>query len=133
MGKPCNAVAVDGGLCAFTPDPKRAAQLGRMGGSKNRRHYPLGSETEPLHLPQTAKEVKDLLAEAMAGLHAGRLEPRIGSVIAYLGTALLKAIETTDHQERPRSWHPDRIMILPWSMKEKNRKGMLIERRWPQL
>src|SRR5947209_4643972 len=65
-GKPCKAVAVDGGLCAFHADPKRAAQLGRMGGSKNRRHDPLGSETEPLRLPQTAKEVKDLLAEARA-------------------------------------------------------------------
>ena len=75
--------------------------------------------------------MKDLLAEAMAGIHAGRLEPRIGSVIAYLGTALLKAIETTDYQERPRSWHPDRIMIWPWSTKEKSRKEMLIERRWP--
>ena len=99
-GKPCKAVAVDGGLCAFHADPQRAAQLGRMGGSKNRRHDPLRSETEPLRPPQTAKEVKDLLAEAMAGIHAGRLEPRMGSVIAYLGTALLKAIETTDHQER---------------------------------
>ena len=36
----------------------------------------------------------------MAGIHAGRLEPRIRSVIAYLGTALLKAMETTDYQER---------------------------------
>src|SRR5438093_1475405 len=89
-----------GSLRAFHADPKRAAQLGRMGGSKNRRHDPLRSETEPLRPPQTAKEVKDLLAEAMAGIHAGRLEPRMGSVIAYLGTALLKAIETTEYQER---------------------------------
>src|SRR5438128_10786930 len=73
-----------------------------MGGSKNRRHDPLGSETEPLRPPQTAKEVKDLLAEATAGVHAGRLEPRMGSVMEYLGTALLKAIETTDYQERIR-------------------------------
>ena len=99
-GKPCKAAAVDGGLCAFHADPQRAAQLGRMGGSKNCRCYPLRSETEPLRPPQTAKEVKDFLAEAMAGIHTGRLEPRVGSVIAYLGTALLKAIETTDHQER---------------------------------
>ena len=77
-----------GSLRAFHADPKRAAQLGRMGGSKNRRHDPLRSETEPLRPPQTAKEVKDLLAEAMAGIHAGRLEPKIGSVMAYLGTAL---------------------------------------------
>src|SRR5437867_12648289 len=27
--------------------------------------------------------------------------------------------------------HPDRIMIWPWSMKEKSRKEMPIERRWP--
>ena len=88
-GKPCKAVAVDGGLCAFHADPKRAAQLGRMGGSKNRRHDPLRSETEPLRPPQTAKEVKDLLAEAMAGIHAGRLEPRMGSVIGKrISTAL---------------------------------------------
>jgi len=30
-GKPCKAVAVDEGLCAFHADPKRAAQLGRIG------------------------------------------------------------------------------------------------------
>jgi hypothetical protein len=39
--------------------------------------------------PQTAKEVKNLLAEA-AGIHVGRLEPKIASVTAYVGTALLK-------------------------------------------
>jgi hypothetical protein len=50
--------------------------------------------------PQTAKEVKNLLAEAMAGIHAGRLEPKIASVTAYVATALLKALETTDLQGR---------------------------------
>ena len=72
--KPCKAVAVDGGLCAFHADPQRAAQLGRMGGSKNRHHDPLGSKTEPLRPPQTAKELKDLLAGS--GLcERGRIRP----------------------------------------------------------
>jgi hypothetical protein len=59
-----------------------------------------GSEPGPVRPPQTAKEVKNLLAEAMAGIHAGRIEPKIASIMAYVGTALLKAFETTDLEER---------------------------------
>jgi hypothetical protein len=98
-GKPCKASPVEKGLCAFHADPKRAAELGRIGGSKNRLHVS-GSEPGPVRPPQTAKEVKNLLAEAMAGIHAGRLQPKIASVMAYVGTALLKAFETNDLQER---------------------------------
>jgi hypothetical protein len=36
----------------------------------------------------------------MVGLHSGRLEHKIGSIMAYVGKALLKAIETTDLAER---------------------------------
>jgi hypothetical protein len=96
-GKPCKASPVEKGLCAFHADPKRAAELGRIGGSKNRLHV---SGSEPVRPPETAKEVKNLLAEAMAGVHAGRLEPKIASIMAYVGTALLKAFETTDLEER---------------------------------
>jgi hypothetical protein len=98
-GKPCKASPVERGLCAFHVDPKRAAELGRMGGSKNR-SYVSHPEPGPVSPPRTAKDVKNLLAEAMAGIHVGRLEPKIASVMAYVGTALLKALETTDLQER---------------------------------
>lgn len=98
-GKPCKAVAMQRGLCAFHADPKRAAQLGRIGGRKNRRYAPC-PEASAVHPPQTAKEVKNLLAEAMVGIHSGRLEPKIGSTMAYVATALLKAMETTDLAER---------------------------------
>jgi hypothetical protein len=98
-GKLCKASPVERGLCAFHADPKRAAELGRIGGRKNRLHESR-SEPEPVRPPQTPKEVKNLLAEAMAGIHAGRLQPKIASVMAYVGTALLKAFETTDLQER---------------------------------
>jgi len=30
---------------------------------------------------------------------------------------------------KPRNWRPDKIMLLRWSRKEKNSKGMPIERR----
>jgi hypothetical protein len=73
-------VAMQRGLCAFHADPKRAAQLGRIGGRKNRRYAPC-PEASAVHPPQTAKEVKNLLAEAMVGIHSGRLEPKIGSTM----------------------------------------------------
>jgi len=99
VGKPCKAVAVNGDFCAFHADPQRAAELGRMGGRKNRR-YASPSEASPVRPPQTAREVKDLLAEALAGIHAGRLEPKVVSVMAYVGTALLNAMKTTEMEER---------------------------------
>ena len=98
-GKACKAAALEKGLCAFHANPKRAAELGRIGGRKNRLHVSR-SELGPVRPPQTAKEVKNLLADAMAATHAGRLEPKIASVMAYVGTALLKAFETSDLQER---------------------------------
>ena len=97
-GKACKAVAVRRGLCAFHADPQRAAQLGRMGGRKNRR-YPLPCKVDPVPPPRTAREVKDLLAEALADIHAGRREPKVVSVMAYVGTALLTAIKTADMGE----------------------------------
>jgi hypothetical protein len=42
----------------------------------------------------------NLLAETMAGIHARRLDPKIGNVMAYLGTALLNALETAELERR---------------------------------
>jgi general stress protein YciG len=98
-GKACKAVAVKRGLCAFHADPQRAAQLGRKGGRKNRRYLPQG-EVNPVPPPRTAREVKDLLAETLADIHAGRREPKVASVMAYVGTALLNAIKTAEMEER---------------------------------
>jgi hypothetical protein len=98
-GKACKAIAVKRGLCAFHADPQRAARLGRMGGRKNRR-YPSSCKPDAVPPPRTAREVKDLLAEALADIHAGRREPKVVSVMAYVGTALLNAIKTADMEER---------------------------------
>jgi hypothetical protein len=53
-----------------------------------------------MHPPQSAKEVKDVIAATMSDVRSGRLEPKIGTAIAYMGTALLKAIETAELEGR---------------------------------
>jgi hypothetical protein len=70
-----------------------------MGVRKNRR-YPSPDKVDPVLPPRTAREVKDLLAEALADIHAGRRDPKVVSVMAYVGTALLNAIKTADMEER---------------------------------
>jgi general stress protein YciG len=64
-GRQCAAPAVRGGIyCALHNDPDRAAQLGRKGGANNRKVYE-GNEREILP-PHSARDVKNILAEAMA-------------------------------------------------------------------
>jgi hypothetical protein len=50
--------------------------------------------------PQTALDVKNLLADAMAEIRAGKMDPKLGTTLGYLGTSLLKAIETSDIELR---------------------------------
>ena len=44
--------------------------------------------------------MKNFLADAMAEIRAGRMDPKLGSTLGYLGTSLLKAIETSDLEAR---------------------------------
>jgi general stress protein YciG len=98
-GRPCAAPAIRSGIyCALHNDPDRAAQLGRKGGANNRKVYE-GNEGE-IRPPQNACDVKNLLAEAMAEIRTGRMDPKLGTTLGYLGVSLLKAIETSDIEER---------------------------------
>jgi hypothetical protein len=56
-----------------------------------------GREIQP---PRTAGEVRNLLSEAIAEIRAGKMDPKLGTTLGYLGTSLLKAIETSDLEER---------------------------------
>jgi hypothetical protein len=99
LGNECRAAAVVGTpFCALHGDPERAAELGRMGGRKNR-HY---VDTEPVNItpPSTPEEVKNLLAQAMVDVLARKLDPRIASTITYMSGPLLRAFESTDLQQR---------------------------------
>jgi hypothetical protein len=77
---------------------QRAAKLGRKGGANHRKVYE-GNQREILP-PQPARDVKNLLAETMAEIRAGKMDPKLGTTLGYLGTSLLKAIETSDIEER---------------------------------
>jgi len=98
-GTRCAAPAVRGErLCSLHSDPKRAAELGRKGGMRNRHIYEI--EDKEVVPPQNAFDVKTMLAEAMAAIRAGKMDPKLGTTLGYLGTSLLKAIETSDIELR---------------------------------
>ena len=69
-GKRCKAKPHKDGLCFFHSDPKRAAELGRKGGRRNRHTY----ETPPqeVAVPESAGDVQRMLAESMGQLRIAR-------------------------------------------------------------
>ena len=98
-GRQCAAPAVRGGIyCALHNDPERAAELGRRSGAKARKAYE--SPDREIPPPKNACDVKNLLAEAMAEIRGGKMDPKLGTTLGYLGTSLLKAIEISDIEER---------------------------------
>ena len=102
LGKSCRAVAVKAGLCTFHANPQRAAELGRLGGRKNR-HYPDATDPALTNPPKSADDVRSLLAETMASVHARRLDHKVGIVSASRGKALLEAIEVADLEGRVKA------------------------------
>jgi general stress protein YciG len=108
-GRPCAAPAVRGGnYCALHADPERAAQLGRKGGTKNRKVY--DGDVRNVSVPESAGDVQRMLAESMAELRAGKMDPKLGSTLGYLGTSLLRAFEVADLEQRlERLEHRDDI------------------------
>ena len=97
-GERCKAKPHKKGLCFFHSDPARAAELGRKGGLGNRHVYE--NDVKEIPAPQTASDVKNFLADAMAEIRAGKMDPKLGTTLGYLGTSLLKAIETCDIEDR---------------------------------
>ena len=65
---------------------------------RNRHIYEI--EDKEVVPPQNAFDVKTMLAEAMAAIRAGKMDPKLGTTLGYLGTSLLKAIETSDIELR---------------------------------
>jgi hypothetical protein len=41
-----------------------------------------------------------MLADSMAEVRTGKMDPKLGTTLAYIGTSLLKAIEVADIDER---------------------------------
>jgi hypothetical protein len=91
-GTPCTAWAMQGGLCYFHANPDKPAELGRNGGQRNKHSYE--QSTEHIAPPESAADVKRMLAETMAEVKAGKMDPKVANTVAYVGTALLRAYET---------------------------------------
>ena len=97
-GTRCKARPHQDGLCFFHSDPKRAAELGRKGGRRNRHTYE--TPAQQVTAPESAGDVKRMLAETMADVRAERTDPKLGSTLGYLGMALLRAFEVADFEPR---------------------------------
>jgi|SRR5271166_879421 len=91
-GRQCAAPVIRGAVyCALHSDPKKAAELGRKGGIANRHTFETPSqEVVP---PESVGDVKRMLAQTMANVLAGKVDPKLGTTIAYMGIALLRAYE----------------------------------------
>lgn len=97
-GQPCRAAATTGGLCFFHANPNKASELGRIGGRSKR---PSAVETgDPLPKLDSAIAVRDAVAQLIADVYAGKLHPRVAASLAPLMNLQLRAIETTDLEQR---------------------------------
>jgi hypothetical protein len=102
-GEPCAAPPIRGAkYCSLHLVLGRAAELGKRGGQKNRSlagHY----SDELIATPETAQDVRKFLAETMVQIRVGRMNPRVGTTLAYVGMVLLKAIQIADLEPRLRA------------------------------
>ncbi len=98
LDNPCRAAATSGGLCYFHANPKRASELGRIGGRRKRLFA--AENSDPLPKLETATAVRDPVAQLVADVHAGKMNSRVAANLAPLLSLQLRAIETTDLERR---------------------------------
>ncbi|SRR5579862_6166514 len=98
-GKRCGAAALKAKTrCSLHADPERAAALGSKGG-RRRSVYRAGDLRE-FAAPKTAADLRDLLAESIVEIRAGKLDPRVGNALGYLGASYLRALEVSEIESR---------------------------------
>jgi hypothetical protein len=91
-GGPCQAPALEGGLCFCHTHPERLAELGRQGGKKNRRWK---TDVGDLHRRplKSVGEVSELLEETINRVRQGPFDLRAANAIGFLAGILLKALD----------------------------------------
>jgi len=97
-GKPCRAAATAGGLCYFHANPNKASELGRIGGRRKR--FLAAENADPLPKLENATAVRDAVTQLVADVYAGRVNSRVAANLAPLLNLQLRAIETTDLEQR---------------------------------
>ncbi len=97
QGTRCRAFPTEGGLCFFHANPTKAAQLGQLGGRKNRRR---ADEIDPLPAPDSAKAIRGILERVISEAYTGQLPARTAAVLGPLLNNQLRAIESTEYEQR---------------------------------
>jgi len=98
-GKRCRARALTGkNSCALHAQPRRAAELGSRGGRRRSIYKP--GDLREFMAPRTAADLRDLLAESIVEIRAGKLDPRVATAVGYLGASFLRALEVSDIEAR---------------------------------
>jgi len=88
-----------GGLCFFHANPAKASELGRIGGRRNPRQS-AGDIVHELPKLETATAVRDTASQLIADVYAGRVQPRVAAGLAPLMNLVLRALESSDLEER---------------------------------
>ena len=100
-GERCRAMAMAGSQYCFFHEPsvaeaRKAAQ--RQGGQANGQEVlPADAADVPLH---SGKDVAAFLAGTINQVRKGQVSPKIATTVGYLSSLLMKALETTDIEER---------------------------------
>jgi hypothetical protein len=98
-GNQCGAPALaDKQQCALHAEPGRAKELGRKGGRRRTVYRP--DALKEFAAPKKAADVRDLLAESIIEIRAGKLDPKVANALGYLGASLLRALEVADIEQR---------------------------------
>jgi hypothetical protein len=97
-GRACRAAATKGGLCFFHANPNKTSELGRIGGRKNR--HAKTDAPDPLPRLETAMAVRTTVARLIEDVYTGKLNPKIASGLAPLLNLQLRAIESSDLEDR---------------------------------
>jgi hypothetical protein len=91
-GGPCQAPALEGGLCFFHAHPEKLAALGRQGGQRNR-HWKFDERDLPERPLKNVGEVSKLLEETINRVRQGPFDLRAANSIGFLAGILLKALD----------------------------------------
>jgi len=97
MGKPCGAAATDGGLCFFHANPDKASELGRIGGRSNR--HAVAGGGDPVSPLDNAVALRDKVGRVITDVLAGKIHPKVASVLPPLLNLQLHAIHTADLEQ----------------------------------
>ena len=84
-GKPCRAAPTDSGFCFFHSYPNKAAELGSIGGKRNRR--PSAYSTDPLPPLDNATSPVDILDWIYEGVRTGAIAPKVATTLLQVITA----------------------------------------------